>query len=156
MKKFSAVLIAVILAVLSVSGADARDLRSELAVSNVAEPHKGEDGISNVFENDGNCMSILFSIFAKGEDLNASNTLRLEMQESLDGSNYTPVKDYSVICGSPVDASGTVAIFDASAIQTVNYTGRCPYVKFTELASGTISSTTIYIEAIGGDKIYAH
>ena len=156
MKKFNAVLIAAILAVLPVSGVIAKDLRSELTVSSVAEPHEGGEGVSSTFENDGNCMPILFSIFAKGAALSQSNTLSIEMQESLDGLSFTPVRDYSVICSGQVDASGTVAVFDSSAIQTVNYTGRCPYVKFTEVASGTVSSPTVYIEAIGGDKIYAH
>lgn len=85
-------------------------------------------------------------IGVSGDTLSGSNTISLRLDESEDGSNWSPVIDDSHVLGVSIDEAGIFALIDDGSedglAHSVGYVGDARYSRIQVLLAGTHSNGT--------------
>jgi hypothetical protein len=88
----------------------------------------------------------IVSLGMSGDTLSPTVSLSLKLEESEDGSNWSPVVNDSDVLGAPVDGSGTFALIDDGAedgqAYAVGYVGDARYCRVQVVLAGTHTNGT--------------
>ena len=101
-------------------------------------------------------VTLVASVGATGDTLNATNRVELQVQESDDNTTFTPVADADLARVAPGgQAPGTFAVLNAAGsvnqVYKTGYVGYKRYVRVALAAFGTTASGTfIDVLAVGG------